>query len=298
MGLANQISLGQGAFMLIGGYAAAILTATHHWNLALAAVAAVAVAAAGAAVIGGLALRLTGFNLAIATLGIHLILLVMVTQWAFTGETLGVTGIPPFQIFGIDMFSSFRFYYVGLVCLAGLSLDRPQPVALAPRPKPASARRRRTRRAQPRCACVQVEAGGVRHRGAMGGLSGVLWAYFVRFAAPSTWDVGLTIDLVTYTIVGGLLSVYGGAVGAAAVSALLYLVATSDVGGSSQGEVEIVLSGVLLVVFVLLFRDGLVAAFRRAAAAIIGAVRGARSEVAVEGSPARRAGGRGAERAT
>ena len=36
MGLANQISLGQGAFMLIGGYSVAILTATHGWNLALA----------------------------------------------------------------------------------------------------------------------------------------------------------------------------------------------------------------------------------------------------------------------
>ena len=36
MGLANQISLGQGAFMLIGGYTAAILTATHGWNLAVA----------------------------------------------------------------------------------------------------------------------------------------------------------------------------------------------------------------------------------------------------------------------
>ena len=92
MGLANQISLGQGAFMLIGGYTAAILTATHGWNLALAAVTAVAVAAAGATVIGGLALRLTGFNLAIATLGIHLILLVMVTQWEFTGATLGEPG--------------------------------------------------------------------------------------------------------------------------------------------------------------------------------------------------------------
>ncbi len=88
----------------------------------------------------------------------------------------------------------------------------------------------------------------------------------MRFAAPSTWDVGLTIDLVTYVIVGGLLSVYGGVVGAAAVSALLYVVTTSDVGGDNQAELEIVLSGLLLVLFVLLFRDGLVVAARRAVA--------------------------------
>ena len=117
MGLANQISLGQGAFMLIGGYAAAIMTATHGWNLLLAIGLAVVIAAAGALAVGALTLRLTGFNLAIATLGIHLILLVFVVQWDFTGGTLGVTGVPPFELFGVEMFSSFRFYYVGLVCL-------------------------------------------------------------------------------------------------------------------------------------------------------------------------------------
>ena len=118
MGLANQISLGQGAFMLMGGYSVAVLTATHGWNLAVAIVAAVAIAAAGALVVGALTLRLTGFNLAIATLGIHLILLVMVLQWDFTGKTLGVTGVPAFELFGVELRTSFRFYYVALVGLA------------------------------------------------------------------------------------------------------------------------------------------------------------------------------------
>ena len=87
MGLANQISLGQGAFMLIGGYAAAILTVTHGWNLLpRSAVSAVVIAGVGALVMGALTLRLIGFNLAIATLGIHLILLVFVIQWDFTGK--------------------------------------------------------------------------------------------------------------------------------------------------------------------------------------------------------------------
>jgi branched-chain amino acid transport system permease protein len=273
MGLANQISLGQGAFMLIGGYTAAILTATHGWNLALAAVTAVAIAAAGATVIGGLALRLTGFNLAIATLGIHLILLVMVTQWEFTGATLGVTGVPPFQIFGVEMFSSFRFYYVGLVVLAGtlwiarnLWWSRLGRNLRALGADESGARSLGVRAFRLKLIVFVVA-------GAMGGVSGVLWAYYVRFAAPSTWDVGLTIDLVTYVIVGGLLTVYGGAAGAAAVSALLYVVTTSDIGGSSQAEIELLLSGLLLVAFVLLFRDGLVAGFRRAVTAVAGRAR-------------------------
>ena len=58
----------------------------------------------------------------------------------------------------------------------------------------------------------------------MAGLGGALWAYYLRYAAPSSWDVGLTIDLLTYVIVGGLGSVYGGAVGAAAVGWLQHWV--------------------------------------------------------------------------
>lgn len=268
LGLANQISLGQGAFMLIGGYAAAILAVTHGWNLAAAAAAAVVIATVGALVIGALTLRLTGFNLAIATLGIHLILLVMVTQWEFTGKTLGVNGIPPFQVFGVDMFTSFRFYYVGLACLAvclwiagNLWHSRIGRSLRALGADEAGTRSLGVRAFRLKLIVFVVS-------GTMGGLAGVLWAFFVRFAAPSTWDVALTIDLVTYAVVGGLLSAYGGVVGAAAVSTLLYLVTNSGFRGSNQGEIELVLSGVLLVLFVLIFRDGLVVAGRRLASSL------------------------------
>ena len=63
--------------------------------------------------------------------------------------------------------------------------------------------------------------------------------------------------------------------GAAAVSALLYVVTTSEIGGSNQAEVEIILSGLLLVLFVLVFRDGLVVAARLAGAWLRGPARDA-----------------------
>ena len=287
MGLANQISLGQGAFMLIGGYAAAILTATHGWNLLPAIGLAVVIAAAGALAMGALTLRLIGFNLAIATLGIHLILLVFVVQWDFTGGTLGVTGVPPFELFGVEMFSSFRFYYVGLACLAVcLWLTRNiwrSRIGRSLRALGADEQGARSLGVRAfRLKLIVFVVGG-----AMGGLAGSLWALYVRFAAPSTWDVRLTIDLVTYAVVGGLLSAYGGAVGAAAVSALLYVVTTSELGGANQAEIEIVLSGLLLVLFVLVFRDGLVVAARRAGGWLSGRARDAARGGARPSNPSR-----------
>ena len=259
LGLARQISLGQAGFMLIGGYSAAILVVKYGWNAAPAAAVAIGLAVALAAAIGWLSLRLRGFNLAIVTLAIHLVFVVCVTQMTgLTGGALGTTGIPPLRIFGVAMFSSFRFYYVGLLALSAclviarninrsaigrglraLGADEDGAESLA------------VRAFRLKLVIFVVSA-------AMAGLAGVLWAYFVRFAAPTTWGVSLTISLVTYVIVGGLASIYGGAAGAAAVSALLYWVRTSGIGGTRQDELQLILSGVLLVLFVLFLRQGLV----------------------------------------
>jgi ABC-type branched-subunit amino acid transport system ATPase component len=95
---------------------------------------------------------------------------------------------------------------------------------------------------------------------AMAGISGVLWTYYLQYASPDSWGVKLTIDLVTYVIVGGVISPFGAAVGAVVVGSAQYWV-RQNVGGSIGGESstwEIVLSGVLLIFFILVFRRGLV----------------------------------------
>ena len=93
---------------------------------------------------------------------------------------------------------SFRFYYVGLVGLAVcLWIARNLWWSRLGRSLRALGADEQ-RRAQPRRAGVPTQADRVRRRRGDGRRAGVLWAYYVRFAAPSTWDVGLTIDLVTY----------------------------------------------------------------------------------------------------
>lgn len=263
MGLAGQLSLGQAAFYLVGGYSAAILSAKYGWNQILALAVAVGLSGLVAYGVGWLTLRLRGFNLAIATLAVHLILLVFVTQEeSLTGGQLGTIGVPPFRVFGIALYDSFRFYYVSLAALlACLTIARNlwrSPIGLALRALGADEE--------------GAEALGLRTfhlkvvvfavAGAMGGLAGALWAYYIRFADPSIWDVQLTIALLTFVIVGGLTSVFGGAVGAVVVGALQHWIQQNPLSGPSSQEVEIILSGVLLILFILVFRDGLAGALR------------------------------------
>ncbi len=261
MGLANQFSLGQAGFILLGGYTAAILTADHGWDPLAALVAAVVATAVLGLVVGWITLRLEGLNLALATLALLVIALVVVTrEEGLTHGTAGVSGVSPLKIFGTTIEEPKDLFLFSLGVLA---------VMLLIARNVWKSRTGRTLRAigidQHAAESVGLNAWQLKLKvfvlsAAMAGVAGVLWAYYLQFAAPTSWGVSLTIDLVTYVIVGGVVSVYGGVVGAVVVGVLQYWVREnvgSDTGGDSS-IYSIMLSGALLIVFVLLFRRGLV----------------------------------------
>ncbi len=262
MGLAGQLSLGQGGFYLTSGYTAAILTADHGWTHLPALVVAVGLSAVMGFLVGWLTLRFRGLNLALATLAIHLILLVFILQQtSLTGGPLGTTGVPVLSLAGFDFSTQHRFYYLALavlgVCLViarNIDHSRIGRSLRAVGADQESAESLGLRAWKLKLSIFVVGA-------VMGGVGGALWAYYLRYAAPSSWDVGLTIDLVTYVIVGGLGSVYGGAVGAAVVGWLQHWVReTFETGfGAGASYYPIITNGLLLIGFVLIFRQGLVA---------------------------------------
>jgi branched-chain amino acid transport system permease protein len=264
MGLAGQFSLGQAGFYLLSGYTVAILTTKHGWGPLPALLAGTGLAVAGGLLIGWLTLRLKGFNLAIATLAIHLILLVIVVQAdSLTGGPLGLIGVPPLKILGVDLSGPKGFFWTALVVL-GVCLLLARNI-----------KRSRVGRA---LSAIGADEEGAQALGldpfrlkllifvvgaGMAGVGGGLWAFYLQLAAPENWDFNLTISLVTYVVVGGVASVWGPVVGAIVVGALQYYVrfhAPSGTGGTSS-DYEVIMNGAFLVFFILLFRQGLAVTF-------------------------------------
>ncbi len=298
MGLAGQFSLGQAAFYLLSGYTVAILTTKHGWSPLPALVAATGVSVVGGTLIGWLTLRLKGFNLAIATLAIQLILLVVVVQdTGLTGGALGLIGIPPLSIFGFDLSGPRAFFWTALVVL-GICLLLARNI-----------KRSRVGRA---LSAIGADEEGAQALGVnpfklkllifvvgagMAGCAGGLWAFYLQLAAPENWDFNLTISLVTYVVVGGVASTWGPLVGAIVVGGLQFYVrfhAPSGTGGGSS-DYEVLMNGAFLVFFILLFRDGLavtfgvdriVGRFRRASARTTPDQPQAAAAVAATGNPA------------
>ncbi len=118
-GYTGQISLGQAAFMLVGGYVSALLVTYAGLPM----LAALPLAALGAGIVGlifGLpSLRVKGFYLAMATLAAQIII-PWLTRHAFKdylGGSSGRINVPVPVIAGIEFNEVSEFYYISMVVL-------------------------------------------------------------------------------------------------------------------------------------------------------------------------------------
>jgi branched-chain amino acid transport system permease protein len=124
----GRINLGQGAFALIGGYAAAILMTRYGFSFWLALPLAGAAAALAGVVLGLGILRLRGVYFAMITLSLtEAVRLAFLNGGSFTGGATGITGIPvpgELSLFGLVLIPDFAggnshlaFYYLAAALL-------------------------------------------------------------------------------------------------------------------------------------------------------------------------------------
>jgi branched-chain amino acid transport system permease protein len=119
-GYTGQISLGQAAFMMVGGYASGLLAI--HWNFPIYLSLPVGAIITGliGLIFGLPSLRVKGFYLAMATLAAQFIIPWLTRQpflEAYLGGTAGFIGIPSVQLFGINFGEQSNFVYITLVVL-------------------------------------------------------------------------------------------------------------------------------------------------------------------------------------
>ncbi len=220
LGLAHQLAIGQAAFSMIGGYATALLTVQHGVDPFIAMVAGAVLTMVLAYAIAAPILKLRGFVLVMATLAVHLMLIAAASQVDFTGGPIGVTGVPKFAVFGLQVGSELGFYCAAwlfaLIAVAiGLNIDRS-----------------RIGRALRAIAESETAAGSVgiditRYKvqmfvigAGMASVSGSLLVHYLRAMDPNVFGFSYSLNLVTGTIIGGLLSVWGGALGAVVIIGL------------------------------------------------------------------------------
>lgn len=226
-GVCGQISLGHGAFLGVGAYAAALL-AKAGLPFVLALVGGGLAAAVVGMVFGLPSLRLKGIYLAIATLAAQLILEYVFLHWtSVTGGANGLAVAPP-VILGVEFRGDTRMFYLilavaVLVTLAVTNIMRTKPgrAFVAIRDYYLSAE----------IVGVNLFAYKLRAFGIssfMAGVAGGLWAHYTMYITPEQFGIGLSISYLAMIIIGGLGSVLGSVFGAVFITLLPELLSAAS----------------------------------------------------------------------
>jgi branched-chain amino acid transport system permease protein len=252
LGLAGQISLGQAAFFGLGAYISGVLTATHAANPWLAMVIAVIAVGIIAFVLGFPILKLKGHYLAMATLGMGIIVYIIFNETVdITGGPSGLSGIPNLSICGIIFNTDMKNYYLvwsfamaTILLSVNLSASR---IGRALRAIHDSEVAARILGVNVRLLKVQIFT----ISGIFSALAGSLYAHTVQFISPASFGFNVSIELLTMVIIGGLGSIYGSFLGAAILILLPELFRTFQ-------DYDIVVYGIVLIVITMFMPGGLV----------------------------------------
>ena len=247
LGPGGMHSFGHAAYFGLGAYGAALVVRSLDLSMPAALLLGPLVAAAGALLYGWFCVRLSGVYLTMLTLAFAQISWAIVFQWDdFTGGSNGVTGVWPPEWAS----NGAAFYWLALaVCALGIWLLRRvlfSPLGYALRASRDSA--------------LRADAIGIDVRrvqwtafviaGLFAGLAGALFAFSKGGAAPDVMSVTKSVDGLVMVLLGGVQTLAGPVVGAAAFTWLHDTVARNT-------EYWRALMGAAMLVLVLLFPQGI-----------------------------------------
>jgi branched-chain amino acid transport system permease protein len=257
MGYAGQISLGHSAFYGLGAYGTAILSVKHGVNPWISIVCAILIVAVICDGLGRIIFRLRGHHLAVATLGLAIIVsvgFVELRQW--TGGPNGLAGIKPLAIAGFSFDSDARFFILAYAALVAVlwcasNLVR-SPIGLVMQGIAESERA---------AASLGANVAALKRRilvlsGVFSALGGALYANYIGFVSPQPFSIYFSIRLLLMVAIGGFNNIAGVVFGVAFVTVI-----TEPL--QELGYYDVVVFGFLLVISILLAPDGLPSGVRR-----------------------------------
>ncbi len=255
MGFAGQISLGHAAFFGIGAYTSAVLTTSYGLNPILA-------LCIGAIITGLLSfllskpiLKLKGHYLAMATLGLGIIVhIILVQEEWLTGGPDGLSGIPVLQILGYDFDSDIEWYFLltiiaSATILISLNLGESR-MGRALRAIHGSEIASQTLGIDTSSAKAQVFILSA----VLTSIAGSLFVHQQAFISPDSCSFAFSVELVTMVVLGGLGSTFGAVFGALILTILPEILVHFE-------ELEVLIYGAILMVIMIFLPKGVFVSF-------------------------------------
>jgi branched-chain amino acid transport system permease protein len=282
VGHTGIFSMAHAALFGVGAYGFASLTVKAGWSVLPAVLAALLLSAVAGGVMAVPSLRVSGDYFLVASFALQVVAASVFENWkSVTGGTGGIPGISRPTVGPVDFGDNDAFLALSVVVALAVVLTslwvvrapygrmlhviRDDEVVAATLGKP-------VRNAK---VAVTVLAG------AFAGLAGVLYAQYLLYLSPGTFEVATSVAIITMVVLGGMTSVVGSVIGAAVIVLIPQGLQQLDLGSSVAGPLQQVLFGVLLIVLMFVRPQGLLGRPLKASATRRGRVGGTAEEAPV-----------------
>ena len=215
-GYSGQVSLGQGAFLAIGAYGAAVFRNTYHFPIAATFLVAIICAAIAGAILGIAAARLTGPYLAGTTLALALGIPSIANQFKILGGEQGLlfdVGFAP-KFFG-ESFTQYKWFFWIALSLALISTWIMQNLLRSRYGRTWRAIRiNRTAAQLQGINAPRKQVLAFTFSAAVAGLAGAMLAMTISTVSPSAFPLTLSFSILTGAVISGIATLPGVVIGA------------------------------------------------------------------------------------
>ena len=257
-GYAGYVNFGTPAFFGLGAYTAAVLFKATAAPLALQILAAAAMSGLLGFAAGLLTLRLRGIFFAIATIALGVIMETLFINWRYAGGATGLQLLRPAPVAPFESYIKMLFVVMALIAVASVAIARYIETSWIGR----GLRAVRDSEEAAECSGVptlKLKVFACTISGALMGAAGAPMPMYLSFIEPaSTFNLNYAIGALASPMIGGMTHYIGPVIGAILLSTIQQVVTVTI-----SGEMNVLVVGVMLVVFVVAAPEGILGLFKR-----------------------------------
>jgi branched-chain amino acid transport system permease protein len=257
-GYAGYVNFGTAAFFGLGAYTAVVMIKAIDAPLAVQILAAGAMGGLLGFGAGMLTMRLRGIFFAIATVALIVIMETLFVNWRYTGGATGVQLLRPAPLPPFESYTKMLFVVMAVMVVAAVTVARYIERSWIGR----GLRAIRDSEEAAECSGVptlKLKLLACTVSGALMGAAGAPMPMYLSFVEPaSTFNLNYSIGALAASMIGGTAHWLGPVIGAVLLSTIQQIVTVTI-----SNEINVLVVGVLLVVFVVAAPGGILGLFRR-----------------------------------
>ena len=252
-GFTGYVNFGSAGFFAMGAYTTVALNKALGLPLPLLILAGGAVGGLVGLGLGYLTLRLKGVYFAIATLAMAIVIETLISNWSYVGGAKGSYMLTPEKHLWFDSYIQMLFVVMLLLTLAAVAISRMLNSSRLGRGLAAI----RDDEVAAECAGVptlRLKLISATVMGAMMGVAGAPFPFFVTYVDPvSAFNLFIAVNAIAMPMIGGTAHWIGPVIGALLVGTTQEIVKVTV-----SSEMNVLIVGVMLVLFITLAPQGIV----------------------------------------